>query len=209
VTPLALLLLACGATPPPGPTDHRAYAALLADAEARDPAACAALHTPDLRGDCGVVVAERRMAAGDPPAVVCAGMAAGVWADECRFRAAETAMAAGDPDTAASLCLSVATFRDACAQHLWDPQLAGTWRGPEPDAALARARTLHTEWSARLDGQTDLDDRFWRHWYRLGFAHGIPLPDDADAFCLDAPPELARPCGKAVRRAIAEARGPR
>lgn len=206
---IVLLLVSCGGTTPGGQPDHRAYAELLSDPDARDPAACASLRSPDLRGDCGVVVAERRMAAGEHPSGVCEGLVAGVWADECLFRAAEIAMADGEPDVAASLCLQVGSFRDACAQHLWDPPLAATWQGPDADAALARARTLHREWSPRLQGQTDLDDRFWRHWFRVGFSHGVPLPEDADVFCSSSPPDLARPCRKAVRRAIAEGGGPR
>lgn len=199
----------CGPVAPGRSADARAYAAVLADETVADPGACAALVDPDLRGDCGVVVAERRMAAGVAPGAVCGPLAPGVWADECRFRAAEAAMRVGDPDAAADLCLAVRSFRDACAQHLWDPELAGVWVGPDADAALGRGRALHATWAARLGGRTDLDDRFWRHWYRLGFAHGVPLPADTAAFCAAAPPDLARPCRKAVARAIAEGGGPR
>ena len=207
--PLVLLLLGCAVPTSDGNAELRAYAAVLADPEVRDPAACGALADRHLRGDCGVVVAERRMAVGEAPAAVCGGMAPGVWADECRFRAAEVAMAGGDPDAAAALCLAVESFRDACAQHLWDPPLAAVWAGPDAEAALERARPLHAEWSARLQGRTDLDDRFWRHWHRLGFDHGVPLPADPAAFCAGGPAELARPCVKATRRAIAEQGDPR
>lgn len=209
---LGLLVLACAAGDP-GPAaataEAQAYAAVLADPSRRDPAACTALADPDLAGDCGVVIAERRIVAGDARASVCVPLGEGVWADECRFRAAEAAMAAGDADGAAALCLSVRTFRDACAQHLWDPELAAVWQGPDAAAALDRARALHAAWAARLGDATDLDDRFWRHWYRVGFARGVPLPEDPDAFCAGAPPDLARPCRKATRRALAEAEAPR
>ena len=205
----AALVLACGGPATTRADEAKVYAALLADPEMRDPAACGILSDPDLRGDCGVVVAERRMAEGTPVEGVCAGMEHGVWADECRFRAAEESMRSGDPDTAARLCLSVERFRNACAQHLWDPELAGVWHGPDVGGALERGRVLHAAWARRLDGATDLDDRFWRHWFRLGFVHGVPLPADADAFCAEVPRDLAGPCLKAVGRAIAEARGNR
>jgi len=199
-----VLLTACGAGPPAS-TDARAYASVLADPSVADPTACGVLSDPDLAGDCGVVVAERRMAGGVAPSTVCRPVGEGVWGDECRFRAAEESMAAGDPDAAAALCLQVRTFRDACAQHLWDPALAGTWQDGDPGAALERARMLHAEWSARLGGETDLDDRLWRHWFRTGFQRGVPLPSDAAAFCSEAPADLHRPCLKATRRALAEA----
>lgn len=198
------LLTACGAGPT-APTDARTYASVLADPALADPFACAALSDPDLAGDCGVVVAERRIAAGEAPGSVCAPVGEGVWGDECRFRAAEASMAAGDPDGAAALCLGIRTFRDACAQHLWDPALAGTWRDRDPVSALERARALHAEWSVRLGGKTDLDDRFWRHWFRIGFQSGVPLPPDTEGFCAAAPPDLRRSCLKATRRALAEA----
>ena len=118
-------------------------------------------------------------------------------------------MEAGDPDGAAALCLSIRSFRDACAQHLWDPALAATWDGADAETALARARMLHAEWATRLEGRTDLDDRFWRHWFRIGFLRGVPLPADADRFCSAAPPDLARSCRKATARALAEASGAR
>jgi hypothetical protein len=195
------LALACGAVAPGAGDAARAYAAVLDDPAAADPAACEGLADPALAADCAVVVAGRRIATGVDPDAACGRVPDGAWRDECRFAAAEATLRAGDPDGAAALCRGVGTFRDACAQHLWDGALAGLWRGDAPTWAstLPAADALYADWDARLGDVTDLDDRFWRHFFRYGFdATGGP-PPNADRFCAGFDAARERPCRKAWR----------
>lgn len=203
---LLLVLLACG-DPGPGAADaSRAYASALGDADAVDPAACA-LPDADVAADCAAVVAGRRIARGlEPVEVACGRVPDGAWRDECRFAAAEAAMKRGEVDVAVAACRAVETFRDACAQHLWDPELAGVWQRAGGDWARARgdAGVLFATWDARLGDVTDLDDRYWRHFYRFGFAATV-LPEDPDRFCGGEATARRRACQKAWARAVAAA----
>lgn len=213
---LALLLACGGAAPHPAADDVRASVRVLENEGETDPAACQGIGDSDLRADCSVVVALRAVATGASPEVACAGVEDGIWRDECRFGAAELLARDARWAEAAALCGAVHTFRDACAQHLWDPPLAGIWLAPDPswERMLAPARELHASWAVYFGETTDLDDRYWRHWFRYGMAATGGPPNDADAFCAayagpvdrDASAlDLRRPCQKAVARAMAAA----
>ena len=180
---------------------------MLADPARRDAAACEDIHDSGLRADCSVVVALRAVAEGAAAERACAVVVDGPWRDECRFGAAEWMAAEARFDEAAALCNAVTSFRGACAQHLWDGPLAGVWRTPDPswEHMLPPARALHAEWAEAFSATTDLDDRFWRHWFRYGFVATGGIPSEAASFCAEMPPDLLVACSKAVARAMADA----
>ena len=149
------------------------------------------------------------MREGESPSESCGRVMGTVWRDECWFRAAEIFAERDALDTAAALCLNIERFRDACAQHLWDPALAAVWLDATPEQALSRAEELFAEWDPRVGAATDLTDRFWRHWYRYGYARGLPRPQDVDSACSGAPPGRQRACRKATRRMLSETNSPR
>lgn len=146
-----------------GPSDRERYRAALADPTARSPAACAELRDPTLAGDCGLVVAQRRLQAGDSAERACASVPDGIWQAECWFVAAEAAAALDRDGRAAALCRRAGPVAEDCAQHLWQGALHDLARRPGGDLAalVTSAERLHRRWSGPLAWTADFDDRFW------------------------------------------------
>ena len=154
----AAALAACA-----GPSDRDRYRAALADPEQRSPAACAGLRDASLAGDCGLVVAQRRLEAGEAAEVACAPVPEGTWRSECWFVAAEAAAVRDLDGRAAALCRRAGSLDEDCAQHLWQGALHALTRRPGGDlvALTDSAERLHRRWAGLLTWTTDFDARFW------------------------------------------------
>jgi hypothetical protein len=146
-----------------GPSDRDRYRAALADPAQRSPSACAALRDPALAGDCGLVVAQRRLESGEAPEAACASVPAGTYRSECWFVAAEAAAARDLDGRAAALCRRAGALNEDCAQHLWQGALHALTRRPGGDlvALTGSAERLHRRWAGLLAWTTDFDARFW------------------------------------------------
>ena len=200
---LILLITACGT---PAEPDAVRYTRLISDTSPqgsmlRD---CQQLERPDLRGDCGLVVA-RRVAAAEqrPPETYCDQIDGDAWQAECFFMAAEDHNEDGEVELAAALCLRAELFTDHCAQHLWQQTLRGfTWHSGSRDfeQRLPAARKLYSSWAPLLADQTDFSVRFWRRYYEGGFERArtidlaacAALPEDDRLRCRTAGVNLLR-----------------
>lgn len=189
------LLNAC--SPVPAESDALRYTRLvsLSAPEESQLQECAELSNPQLRGDCGLAVAQRVAAShAQPPETFCPQITEPVWRSECFFVAAEFHNDQDNIETAAALCLQAALFTDHCSQHLWQRSLRTlTWHNGSQDFLehLPDAQRLYDRWAPLLSSETDFPVRFWRRYYEGGFERARSIDLRA---CASLPQEARMRC---------------
>lgn len=201
----ACVLAACGRSD--GVAELSRYSALLAQ-PGEDPeaafAVCDDLDDDQLRGDCGLAMAQHFSRKQSSPLTSwCSRVSRGVWRDECVFIAAEEARRAGRQDEAATLCLEAGSFVDDCVQHLWQVELRFVihtpGKTPEFAGRLSRAEGVYARWASVLDREERWRERFWLRYYQMGFeaARHVDL-----ATCESLAPEHEARCVEAARQLV-------
>jgi hypothetical protein len=167
------------------PDDAALFAEALAASGYDDGArACTGLSRASDRGDCAVAVIGR-FAHWD----ACTDVETEVWREECWFAAAEQLAAQKDRAGALRACTR-SRFVSNCDNHVLDGLAMDLRDGSIADAAVVYAG-LATDVVA-ADGELD----FWRSYFRLRLAAGLPLT-------VEGCPE--RTCRDAARKEVSRA----
>lgn len=178
---IAALLWACAAPSTPMQDEARQFVALL---QSGDPAGCAQLADPELRGQC-------ENANGLP----CAQIIAGPWQQECYFSRAEAALARGDHERALSDCRQSGNFESECFTHLFKAQLEPKLDPLEGDFSFVE---LTAEAQALAASYGDWSPP-WGWWWRRLHAESSPIDR---ARCEPFPPQERRSCQREARASL-------
>ena len=174
---LIWMLLACK-----GDSDRQVYLKILASDghnPHRDLQVCAGLSTPNLAGDCALVVATR---AEEP---LCDRVPSGVWRDECWFQSAEKHRQRNAMGDAREACSRSGQFQADCDYHVWTDEIAEITRLSFFSFQTLRARgePLFQRWSLHAEGYWPEDTNpldfqapephfeavFWTRFYQRAF----------------------------------------